>query len=108
MSSVFKYELVDWIVEEKLNWEHLSGNPYAIEMLEKNQEKINWKSLSSNPYAVHLLEKNQEKIDYNYLCRNINGIHLYKSLTSYTSKTFLSTDLFRARYGGFVMMNLFV
>ena len=27
----------------------LSGNPNAIQLLEKNQEKINWEILSGNP-----------------------------------------------------------
>ena len=78
MASIFEYELLEWIDEDKLNWEHLSGNPYAMEMLEKKQEKINWKSLSANPYAIHSLGRNPEKIKYDYLCRNINAIHLLK------------------------------
>ena len=43
------YKLLDWISEDKLNWNMLSANPNAIQLLEKHPEKINWKRLSKNP-----------------------------------------------------------
>jgi hypothetical protein len=42
-SNVWIYELLDWINIEKVEWRHLSGNPNAIHLLEKNQDKVNWK-----------------------------------------------------------------
>jgi hypothetical protein len=33
----------------KINWKHLSSNPNAIHLLEKNVEKINWYTLTENP-----------------------------------------------------------
>jgi len=33
-------KLLDWIDESKINWEYLSLNTNAIELLEANQDKI--------------------------------------------------------------------
>jgi len=49
---ILKYELLDWIDINKLNWDLLSANPKAIELLSKNQDKIKWHLLSSNPGAL--------------------------------------------------------
>ena len=64
MSFQPKYKLLDWIPEDKINWEYLSGNPNAIHLLEKNIDKIDWYMLSRNPNAIHLLEKHPDKIDW--------------------------------------------
>ncbi len=61
-------KLRDWIDINKLNWEHLSINPNAIELLKENQDKINWDYLSENPNAIELLKKIKIKlIGCNYL-----------------------------------------
>jgi hypothetical protein len=39
--------LRDWV--NKLDWNWLSFNPNAIELLKKNQDKINWHHFSKNP-----------------------------------------------------------
>ena len=49
VESIHTYELLEWIDENKINFELLSRNPYAIELLEKNPEKINWINLADNP-----------------------------------------------------------
>jgi hypothetical protein len=41
-------KLRDWIDIKKLNWEYLSKNPNAIELLKENYNKINFKYLSYN------------------------------------------------------------
>ena len=56
-----KYVLLDWIDKDKLNWDRLSANPNAIDLLEENKDKINWKLLSKNPNAIDLLD---ERIKY--------------------------------------------
>jgi hypothetical protein len=68
------YKLRDWIDNNKLNWNLLSFNPYAISLLEKNIDKINWYGLSgnSNPNAIHLLQQNIDKIDWYALSSNPN------------------------------------
>jgi hypothetical protein len=38
--SIFKYELLDWIDENNLDFGYLSMNPNAIDLLKKNVEKI--------------------------------------------------------------------
>ena len=57
-----QYKLLDWVDENKLNWEYLSLNPShkAIPLLLKNLDKINWKYLSGNPSpgTIPILEKN--------------------------------------------------
>ncbi len=55
-----KYKLKDWISLKKLNWEMLSENPNAIDLLKANPKKIVWWRLSSNPSAIELL---REKIE---------------------------------------------
>ena len=65
-----KYVLHDWIDINKLNWDMLSENPAAIELLKENPDKINWYMLSRNPAAIYLLEDNQDKINYFVYSKN--------------------------------------
>ena len=44
----------DWIDINKLNWDSLSLNSNAVDILEKNQDKINWNYLSYNENAIKL------------------------------------------------------
>ena len=60
----------------KINWKYLSKNPNAIELLQGNQDKIHWKSLSSNKNAITILKKNKDKIHYAKLSSNENAINL--------------------------------
>ena len=66
----YEYELLDWISVELLNWEWLSANPNAIDLLKKNRDKINWYRLSGNSAAFDLIEL--DKIDWNMLSTNTN------------------------------------
>jgi hypothetical protein len=61
---------------DKINWRNLSRNPNAIHLLENNLDKIDWELLSVNSNAIHLLEKHFEKIDWSMLSFNCNAIHL--------------------------------
>ena len=66
---------------DKINWDNLSLNPNAIDLLDKNQDKINWNFISSNPNSKHILEKNIDKIYWNYLLLNQSIFELdYKAL----------------------------
>jgi len=67
-----KYKLKDWIPPEKLDWNYLSENPNAIDLLKENPTKIFWTFLSANPapYAIELLKENQKRIDWFYLSGN--------------------------------------
>ena len=80
-----KYVLLDWIDENKLDWEFLSKNPNSIDLLKERikyekaltdaqfnrlENKINWKSLSENPNAIDLLKENQDKINWFVLSSN--------------------------------------
>ena len=90
------YILREWIKVYKLDFEHLSKNPNAINLLQTKlsaNEKINWQTLCLNPNAIRLLEykileesklsntelnkKNiYDRIDWSYLSSNPNAIHL--------------------------------
>jgi len=61
MSQIIPMKLRDWIDQAKLDWESLSFNLSAIQLLEKNKNKIHWMVLSMNPNAIHLLEKDIDK-----------------------------------------------
>jgi hypothetical protein len=88
-----KYVLLDWIDKDKLDWDNLSKNPNAIDLLEDRieyensltdaqfhqlQKKINWNDLSKNSNAINLLTENQDKINWKLLCLNPNAIELLK------------------------------
>ena len=55
-------KLCDQIDKDKLNWNTLSCNPNAIELLRENQDKINRYNLSENPNAIKLLRKKPKKL----------------------------------------------
>ena len=69
-------KLRDWVDSNKLDWNCLSRNLNAVDLLEKNLDKIRWGLLSSNPNALHLLERNLDKIDWVRLSSNPSAIHL--------------------------------
>jgi len=73
-----KYVLKDWIPINKLQWNMISKNPNAIELLRANQDKIDWVVLSGNPNAIELLRANQDKIDWVELSENPNAIELLR------------------------------
>ena len=61
----FNYQMMklrDWVNIDKLNWENLSLNINAIELLKDNSHKIDWGVLSSNINAIDLLKDNLEKL----------------------------------------------
>ena len=61
--------LLDWIDKSKINWDMLSLNPCAIELLKEHPDKINWTQLSRNSCAeaIELLKDNLDKINWEYL-----------------------------------------
>jgi len=85
---------------EQLNWEEISSNPFAIEIIKKYFNRvymnkfcrnpnifeiievgfsINWFELSSNPNAIKFLQKNISKIHWSKLCSNPNAIELIQN-----------------------------
>ena len=46
------YTLLSWIDINKLDWNSLSRNPNAIDLLEANRDKIDWMYLSANCNAI--------------------------------------------------------
>ena len=45
----------------------------------KNPDKINWDNLSRNKNAIEILKQNREKIHWRYLSRNKNANELLKN-----------------------------
>lgn len=76
--SLIKYILRDWIPLNKIRWEFLSDNIYAIDFLSipKNRVHINWEFLSQNPNAIDFLAlpMNRGRIDWDELTENPNAI----------------------------------
>ena len=60
--------------QDKINWNQLSSNSNAIELLKENKNKINWYLLSENTNAIELLKENQDKINWMYFSKNPNII----------------------------------
>ncbi len=74
-----RMKLLDWIPINKLEWNGLSENPNAIQLLEKYPTMIRWTWLSGNRnllHALHLLEKYPDKINWKYLSENPNALHI--------------------------------
>jgi hypothetical protein len=61
-------------LEDKINWNNLSANPNAIDLLKKqiniDPDKLDWLKLSKNPNAIDLLKKNQDKIRWAWFSLN--------------------------------------
>ena len=69
---------MDWVYS--VDWEKLSGNKYAMDLLITHMNYIYWKKLSKNENAVYLLKKNLKQIDWSELSKNKskNAIDLLK------------------------------
>ena len=81
-----KYKLKDWIPPEKLDWDWLSANPNAIDLLNANPDNIKWKMLveNTNPRAIELIKENRDNIDWminwrRSLSRNPAAIDMLKA-----------------------------
>ena len=64
---VCEYELRDWISCDKIDFDCLSSNQAAIDLLKINEEKINWASFSSNPMIFHHIPKQTLKLIFQNL-----------------------------------------
>ena len=71
-------KLHEWVDISKLNWDRLSRNQNAIDLLKENPDKIDWEAMSANPNAIDILKENPEKINWEYLSRNPYAIELLK------------------------------
>ena len=72
------------LIEKNLDvfdaWDELSGNPFAIKLLERFPDRIDVKNLCLNPKAMHLLEKRIEHPDFSWelVSANPGAIDLLK------------------------------
>jgi methionine-rich copper-binding protein CopC len=93
-----KYVLKDWVLElddedygvylDDIDWESLSSNPNAIDLLQKYSYKINWSWLSgnTNPRAIEMLKTHSHSIDWRVLSANPAAIDMLKSKIEKESK----------------------
>ena len=75
-----------------LNFNKLSLNPTAIEILKENRDKINWVNLSENPAALELLIENPDKINWQHLSSNHNAIDLLLKNPEKINQTYLKLN----------------
>ena len=59
-----------YMYPHKINWDQLSMNTSAIELIKRNLNRINWRLLSMNPAAIDLLEQHKRHINYTELSLN--------------------------------------
>jgi hypothetical protein len=93
-----KYVLKDWVLElddedygvylDDIDWESLSSNPNAIDLLQKYSYKINWSWLSgnTNPRAIEMLKTHSHLIDWRVLSANPAAIDMLKNKIEQESK----------------------
>ena len=93
-----KYVLKDWVLElddedygvylDDIDWESLSSNPNAIDLLQKYSYKINWSWLSgnTNPRAIEMLKTHSHLIDWRVLSANPAAIDMLKNKIEKESK----------------------
>lgn len=88
-----KYILRSWVPIDKLDWDSLSSNPYAIQLLEANQDKINWNKLSKIPEAIDILKANTHRdLDWDYLSSQPWAIELLEVNTNKINWKVLSSN----------------
>jgi methionine-rich copper-binding protein CopC len=90
--------LKDWVLElddedygvylDDIDWESLSSNPNAIDLLQKYSYKINWSWLSgnTNPRAIEMLKTHSHLIDWRVLSANPAAIDMLKNKIEKESK----------------------
>jgi hypothetical protein len=85
------------ILEEyiyKVNWSKLSANPNALPILLNNPDRIDYNMFSTNPKALDYLEKNVHKINWFQLFHNPN-IKNYMHLVENNLDKITQLDLWR-------------
>jgi len=59
---------------DQIDKKQLCKNPNVIHFIERlDPEEIDWQYLSANPSAIDILKKNPKKIDWRWLCKNPNA-----------------------------------
>ncbi len=76
------YVLRSWVPMHKLNWDWLSVNPHAVQLLKENRRKINYEMLYANPNARYIVpqgnvSKRWKEIDWQSLAHNPNVHEFY-------------------------------
>jgi hypothetical protein len=64
---------------DKIDFDSLSLNENAIDILEQYIYNVNWRNLSANPNALPILLKNPDRIDNSMLSINPNALHIIEN-----------------------------
>jgi hypothetical protein len=96
------YEAIDYLENNPqiIYWDWLSENPYAIDILLKNQDRINWGSFNKNPHpkAVELIIE-QNKIIWETFLTNPTAIEIIKrNKDMITSAIWENPEIFEIDY----------
>jgi hypothetical protein len=67
---------------EKVNWQNLSANPAAIELLKENQDKIAWYWLSKNPAIFEYNYSNMAKARSDVIREELVSVSLHPDRVS--------------------------
>ena len=85
-------------------WDMLSGNPFAIELLERNLDKVMWRDAAENSAAYELIkkawtEKEMSCWDSFYILRGVHSKKLFQEIPTRFSESavFNATGLFYER-----------
>ena len=62
-----------------INWNYLSKNSNAIEILKVNQKKINWRNFSENP-SIFKMNKSKEMQSYFSIFKFDDILNIFKNL----------------------------
>ena len=62
-----------------INWNYLSKNSNAIEILKVNQKKINWRNFSENP-SIFKMNKSKEIQSYFSIFKFDDILNIFKNL----------------------------
>lgn len=88
-------KLRDWIDISKLNWDCLSENPNAIDLIKENQDKINFKYLSKNPsiftYDYQKIKNNFQNLRDEIIAKTLHPDRLFKLMKVYNKKDVYNT-----------------
>ena len=81
------YKLRDWIDINKIDWEYLSFNSNAIELLKENQNKIKWKFISLHSeiftYDYEKIKENRKELNEELVIKTLHPKRMLKLMEIY-------------------------
>ena len=86
------YKLRTWVPSiHHMDYESVLNNPNCIDELEK-QDMMDVTHLSGNPAAIEIIEKNMDQVDFAALSHNTGAVHLFQKLYDESKITIHMTE----------------